>query len=65
MFTTILDKVWPIVRPLRVGDRVTDSTRNGSVAALSDNVFVIVDWDDKTQVVHHNDELKIIRKRKQ
>jgi hypothetical protein len=64
MFTTLIDKVWPIVRPLCVGDRVTDSNRSGDIVEISDNIFVVVEWDDKTQIVHHCDELKIIRKRK-
>jgi hypothetical protein len=64
MFTTLIDKVWPIVRPLRVGDRVTDSTRSGNIVEISDNIFVVVEWDDNTQIVHHSDELTIIRKRR-
>ena len=64
MLTTLIDKIWPIVRPLRVGDRVTDSNRSGNIVKISDNIFVVVEWDDNTQIVHHSDELTIIRKRR-
>ena len=63
MFVTLIDKIWPVTRPLRVGDRVTDSKRVGTIKSISENIYSVVQWDNDSQVVHYSKELKITRKK--
>jgi hypothetical protein len=64
MIITLIDKIWPVCRPIKVGDRVTDLTRFGTVIDIVGKKYNVVNWDQGNQVVHLTEELQLTRKRK-